>query len=203
MPPEDTKAPANVLLVLAGPAGSGKTTLCDRMVAEEPGFSRIVTATTRPPRERETDGVHYHFLSAAVFDEKVAAGAFLEWAWVHRKHRYGTLEQAVLGPLSQGRNLIINVDVQGVENFRKAAARLPLLARHMHSVYIDVPIALLRERLAGRGTDAQEEIDRRMRTAIEEERQKHLFDFVITSQSKEQDFLALREIWHRASGHQT
>ena len=82
---------APVFLVLAGPAGSGKTTLCERMVAEVPGFSRVITATTRPPRPGETDGVHYHFLTAEQFDAKVAAGAFLEWAWVHQKNRYGTL----------------------------------------------------------------------------------------------------------------
>src|SRR5580704_8740643 len=72
-----------VLLVLAGPAGSGKSTLCDRLVAANMGFTRVVTSTTRSPRKGEANGVHYHFFTPEDFDRKVKAGEFLEWAWVH------------------------------------------------------------------------------------------------------------------------
>lgn len=186
-----------VLLVLAGPAGSGKTTLCERMVAEHPEFSRVVTATTRDPRPGEVDGVHYHFLSPEKFDERVAAGAFLEWAWVHKKNRYGTLASAVLEPLAAGRSLIINVDVQGVENFRETARDHALLARHLGTVFINVPIPVLRERMAARGTEAEAEIEHRMRTAEGELRQAGGFDFVIESRDRETDFAALESIWRR------
>ena len=182
-----------VLLVLAGPAGSGKTTLCERMVAEVPGFSRIVTTTTRDPRPGEVNGVHYHFFSAAEFDARVAEGAFLEWAWVHRKNRYGTLASSVIDPLAAGRSLVINVDVQGVDNFRRAASMNPLLARHMGTVFIDVPISTLRERLGGRG-EAEAEIERRMVTAAGELAERQKFDFVIESRSRDEDFARLREI---------
>jgi guanylate kinase len=182
-----------VLLVLAGPAGSGKTTLCERMVAELPGFSRIVTTTTRDPRPGEVNGVHYHFFSPVEFDAKVAAGAFLEWAWVHRKNRYGTLASSVLEPLGAGRSLVINVDVQGVANFRRAATEHALLARCMGTVFIDVPIAVLRERLEGRGESAAE-IERRMVTAEAELTERSKFDFVIESRDREGDFARLREI---------
>lgn len=182
-----------VLLVLAGPAGSGKTTLCERMVAEVPGFSRVVTTTTREPRPGEVNGVDYHFFSPEEFDAKVAAGAFLEWAWVHRKNRYGTLASSVLDPLAAGRSLVINVDVQGVNNFRRAAAANPLLARHMGTVFIDVPIATLRERLTGRG-EAEMEIERRMITAEVELAERTKFDHVIESRSRDEDFARLREI---------
>jgi len=187
-----------VLLVLAGPAGSGKSTLCDRMVQEVPGFSRVVTATTRAPRTGEINGVHYHFLTAAEFDTQVAAGAFLEWAWVHQKNRYGTRAADVLGPLRAGRSLIINVDVQGVDSLRRAAAADVWLRRHMTTVFIDVPLAELRARLAGRGTDGAEEIARRMRTAEAELAQKDNFDQVIVSRSKDEDFAALQRIWRQA-----
>lgn len=187
-------ATSPVLLVLAGPAGSGKTTLCERMVAETPGFSRVVTSTTREPRPGEENGVHYHFFSAEEFDRRVTAGAFLEWAWVHRQNRYGTLASSVLDPLAAGRSLIINVDVQGVENFRAAARRHALLARHMGTVYIDVPIDELRVRLEGRG-ETEAEIERRMITAEQEQQERDKFDFVITSSTKEADFAALRKIW--------
>lgn len=190
--PED---PA-VLLVLAGPAGSGKSTLCERMVAEVPGFSRVITTTTRAPRPGEIDGVHYHFVTPEEFDRRVAAGAFLEWAWVHRKNRYGTLASSVLDPLARGESLIINVDVQGVENFRRAGGVHPLLARHLGTVFIDVPEPELRERLRRRG-ESPAEIEGRMQTARAELLEKDKFDFVITSRSREEDFRALLDIWRQ------
>lgn len=186
-----------VLLVLAGPAGSGKTTLCERMVAEVPGFERIVTTTTRSPRPGEVDGVHYHFLSPAVFDAKVAAGEFLEWAWVHKTgNRYGTLASSVLGPLAAGRSLIINVDVQGVQSFRKAALANPLLAKRMGTVFINVPIPELRVRLAGRG-ESEAEIAHRMETAERELLELGKFDFVVDSRNREDDFAELLAIWRK------
>jgi len=186
-----------VLLVLAGPAGSGKTTLCERMVAEVPGFERIVTTTTRAPRPGEVNGVHYHFFSPEQFDAKVDAGEFLEWAWVHKTgNRYGTLASSVLDPLAAGRSLIINVDVQGVQNFRKAAETNPLLAKRMGTVFINVPIPELRVRLTGRG-ETEAEIAHRMETAERELLEIGKFDFVVNSSNREADFQALLAIWRQ------
>jgi guanylate kinase len=197
---EDSASAAPVLLVLAGPAGSGKTTLCERMVAEVPGFSRVVTSTTREPRPGEVNGRDYHFFTAEEFDQRLAADAFLEWALVHRKHRYGTLASSVLDPLAAGQSLIINVDVQGVDNFREAAKNNLLLARHLATVYVDVPIDELRVRLTGRG-DSEAEIERRMVTAVKEQRERDKFDHVITSSSKGADFEALVQIWREITAH--
>lgn len=188
---------APVLLVLAGPAGSGKTTLCERMVAEVPGFERIVTTTTRAPRPGEVNGVHYHFFTPEQFDAKVAAGEFLEWAWVHKTgNRYGTLASSVLDPLAAGRSLIINVDVQGVESFRKAALANPLLAKRMGTVFINVPIPELRTRLTGRG-ESEAEIAHRMETAERELLEIGKFDFVVDSANREDDFAELLAIWRK------
>lgn len=187
---------APVLLVLAGPAGSGKTTLCERLVAEVPGFTRVITSTTRAPRPGEVNGVHYHFFSPEEFDARIAAGAFLEWAWVHQKNRYGTLASSVLEPLAAGRSLVMNVDVQGVDNFRRAAAANPVLARHLATLFINVPIPELRVRLGGRG-ESEAEIAHRMQTAERELLEIAKFDHVIESRDRETDFAALLAIYRQ------
>ena len=184
--------------MLAGPAGSGKSTLCDRLVAEVPGFSRVVTTTTRSPRPGETNGVHYHFLTAAEFDAKIAENAFLEWAWVHGARRYGTLASSVLDLLAQGQSLVISVDVQGVESFRRAAASNPLLARHMTTVFIVVDHERLIARMRFRAQDDENEIAGRMKTAERELREASKFDFLIESRSRDEDFAALLEILKQA-----
>lgn len=188
---------SSVLLVLAGPAGSGKTTLCERMVAEVPGFSRVVTTTTRSPRPGEINGVHYHFFSMPEFEERLARGEFLESAIVFGR-RYGTLASSVLPPLSGGRNLIMNVDVQGVDNFRRAARDNPVLARHLSTVFIRVPLDELRKRLESRAQDHPDEIARRLAEAERELAEAPKFDYIIESQSREEDFQALLKIWRAA-----
>jgi guanylate kinase len=168
------------------------------MVEEVPVFSRVITATTRAPRPGEIDGVHYYFLTPKQFDAKVAAGKFLEWAWVHQKNRYGTLASSVFEPLAKGESLIINIDVQGVENFRRAAREIPLLAIHLSTVFIDVPLPVLRKRMVRRGQDSEAEIMRRLKTAERELREAGKFDYKIVSRSKEDDFQALLKIWKQA-----
>jgi guanylate kinase len=187
-----------VLLVLAGPAGSGKSTLCDRLVTEDPSFARVITTTTRAPREGEVNGIHYHFFTPEQFDQRVAAGEFLEWAWVHGKRRYGTLASSVLEPLAHGQNLVMSVDVQGVESFRRAAATNPLLKRSMTTIFIVVDHERLVARMRGRAQDHEDEIAGRMKTAERELREAHKFDFVIESHTRDEDFAALRKILAKA-----
>jgi guanylate kinase len=187
-----------VLLVVAGPAGSGKSTLCDRLVKEVPGFARVVTTTTRAPRAGEVDGVHYHFLTPEQFDAKLAENAFLEWAWVHGKRRYGTLAQSVLGPLQAGQSLVISVDVQGVESFRRAVESYPLIGRRMTTVFILVDHERLVARMRARAQDDEAEIAGRMKTAERELREAHKFDFTIESRTRDEDFAALLAILEKA-----
>jgi guanylate kinase len=183
-----------VLLVIAGPAGSGKSTLCDRMVHDLPGFSRVVTTTTRAPREGEIDGVHYHFLTPEQFDRKIADGEFLEWAWVHGKRRYGTLESSVMDPMARGQSLVISIDVQGVDSFRQAARNNPLLASRMTTVFIVVDHERLVARMRARAQDNEEEIAGRMKTAERELREAHKFDHVIESRTRDEDYADLLRI---------
>jgi guanylate kinase len=189
---------APVLLILAGPAGSGKSTLCDRLVAANLGFSRVITSTTRSPRNGEANGVHYHFFTPAEFERKVAANEFLEWAWVHGDRRYGTLAASVLEPLARGQSLVLSVDVQGVESFRRAAAANAQLRRAMTTVFIRVDHERLLARMRGRALDHEEEIARRMATAEAEVREAPKFDHIIESRTREEDFEALLKIVEKA-----
>ena len=198
----DVAKPQTVLLILAGPAGVGKSTLSDRLVAEVPGFERVVTATTRPPRPKEVDGRDYHFLSPGEFDRRVAADAFLEWAWVHKEARYGTLKSAVLNRLPHA-NLVMNIDVQGVRSVRAAAERDPVLDHHLVTVFVAPDtFDVLRERILGRGPISAEELERRMASAAVEMLEKDSYDHVIHSRSKEEDFQALLGIWDEVRANQ-
>ncbi len=187
-PAERTGARDPVLLVVAGPAGSGKSTLCDRLVAAGMGFTRVVTSTTRAPRKDEVDGVHYHFFKPGEFDARIAAGEFLEWAWVHGERRYGTLAASVLGPLLLGKDLVMSVDVQGVESLRRIAGRNPFLKRAMATVFIVVDYERLLARMRERGKDDEAEIARRMATAAAELREAPKFDYIIESRTRDEDF---------------
>jgi len=185
-----------LLLVVAGPAGSGKTTLCQRLVAEGGGrIERVVTCTTRPPRAGEREGVDYYFKDDAALDRLVEEGAFLEWARVHAR-RYGTLRRAVEEKLERGVDLVMNVDVQGVINLRRAAATRPRLAERLATVFVAPPdMEELRRRLRERGKDGEEEILRRLDTAKREIRHWRLFDYAFCSRSKEADFADISSIF--------
>jgi guanylate kinase len=193
--------PAPVLLVIAGPAGSGKSTLCDRLVRERPEFSRVVTTTTRPPRAGEINGVHYHFFNPAEFRRRIADGEFLEWAQVHGDHEdrlYGTLKSSVFEPLAQGRSLIMSIDVQGVESLRRVARADERLQRAMTTIFIVVDRDRLISRMRERAMDHEDEIVRRMATAEAELREAAKFDHVIESHTREDDFATLLDIVEKA-----
>jgi len=186
----------SLLLIVSGPAGSGKTTLCDRLLAEfTPKLQRVVTATSRAPRPGEVDGVDYHFLSEEEFEHRVSIGAFYEHARVH-SCRYGVLRDAVLNHLDASQDLLLNIDVQGAATFRSAARVDPRMGDRIASVFI-MPRTLeqLFERLAGRGSDDDAEIARRMDTAKVEVRAWKSYDYCIQSGSREQDYEMIRAIY--------
>jgi guanylate kinase len=190
-----------VLLVIAGPAGSGKSTLCDRLVHERPEFSRVVTTTTRAPRAGEINGVHYHFFEPTEFRRKIARGEFLEWAQVHgdREDRlYGTLKSSVFDPLANGRSLVMSIDVQGVESLRAVARTDERLQRAMTTIFIVVDRERLIARMRARAIDHEDEIARRMATAEAELRAAAKFDYVIESHTRDEDFSALLDIVEKA-----
>lgn len=191
-------ATPHALVILAGPAGAGKSTLCERLVAEVPAFERVITATTRPPRPNETPGRDYHFYSEAEFDARLAAGGFLEWAWVHRKFRYGTPKTSVLDRLPHT-NLVMNIDVQGVRSIRAAAQEIPELRGRVVTMFVAPDsMEVLRERLLGRGAITDDELARRLQSAELELSERFSYDYIIHSRTKEQDFRALLDFWSQA-----
>ena len=148
-----------LLLVLSAPSGAGKTTLARRFVAGTPDAVFSVSATTRPPRGAERDGVDYHFLSPERFEAMVRAGDFAEWAEVHGR-RYGTPRENVESALRQGRVAVFDIDVQGGAQIE---AGWP---RQTATVFVLTPTpAELERRLRGRSTDSDEAIRARLAAA--------------------------------------
>ncbi len=170
-----------LLLLVSAPSGAGKTTLCNELLARDPGLARVVTCTTRGPRPGEKDGVDYHFLSEAEFRRCAAQGAFLEHATVHGRS-YGTLVAEVMDRLGAGRDVLLNVDVQGADTIRAAARTHAALGRALVTVFLAPPsLAELERRLRGRAQDAEEEIRRRLAVARKELAHWRKFDYVVVS----------------------
>lgn len=186
-----------ILLVVSGPSGCGKTTVCQRLVKTyTPNLQRVVTTTTRAPRPGEVNGVDYHFFTPEMFETKVQEGAFLEHALVY-KNRYGTLKESVYGPLKAGKDLVINVDVQGVMSFIEAAKKDPFLAHQMVTIFIRCPKEELERRLRSRGSDSEETIQRRLQASDDENKYASQFYLQIDSHDMDSDFEEMRNKYLR------
>lgn len=174
-------APRALLLLISAPSGAGKTTLCQQLLAARPDMARAVTCTTRSPRGSEQDGVDYYFLDADAFLKRVEAGHFLEHATVYG-HSYGTLKSEVLGKLREGRDVLLNVDVQGAATIRQQAQADPELHRALVSIFLTPPtFAVLEERLRRRATDAEPVIQKRLGVARQEIVHWKHFDYLLVS----------------------
>jgi guanylate kinase len=149
------------VLILSGPSGVGKTTICKRLLDEDDGIVYSISTTTRPKRSGEVDGVNYTFVSDEEFDRIEREGGFVEWARVHG-HRYGTPAGFIEESLKDGRVVLLEVDVQGGE-------RLSEIYPKGVSVFLLPPsFEALKERLKGRGTEDESVIARRVERAREE-----------------------------------
>ena len=164
--------PAGRLFVITGPSGVGKGTLIRRLLERMPDLELSVSATTRPPRPGERDGVEYHFLTEEEFDRMVHGGRLLEHA-TYSGNRYGTPRSEVEPRLAAGRSAVLEIEVQGARQIRET---MPEAVQ----VFIAPPSpAALRERLEGRGTDRPEAIARRLAAAKEELAARSEFGHVI------------------------
>jgi guanylate kinase len=181
-----------LLCVVSGPSGSGKTTLCRRFSESDAGAVYAVSATTRVPREGERDGVDYYFLDRSEFEAGIARGDFLEHAEVHGR-LYGTLRSEVLGHLAAGRDVLMDLDVQGAALVRGCDD--PEIRAALVDVFILLPgDEELVKRLRGRGTETPEELDLRLHNAREESRHWPEYRYTLVSSDRETDFETFRSI---------
>ncbi len=171
------------VIIFSAPSGSGKSTIVHHLISLHPEMEFSVSATSREPRGSERDGVEYHFLSNARFEELIAQDAFIEWEQVYRSHYYGTLKSEVQKIWDKGHVAIFDVDVKGGVNLKKYFGSKAL------SIFIKAPsIQELRRRLIGRGTDSAEAIEERVAKAAEELTYEDKFDAVVVNDELEKAF---------------
>ena len=169
------------LIIFSAPSGSGKSTIINHLLAKGLNLSFSVSATSRPPRGSERDGVEYHFLTPEEFRRRIDAGEFLEYEEVYKDRFYGTLKSAVEQQLERGENVVFDVDVVGGCNIKRHYGVRAL------SIFIQPPsVDELRRRLVARGTDAPEVIESRVAKAAYELTFAPKFDHVVVNDNLEQ-----------------
>jgi guanylate kinase len=172
------------LIVLAGPSGVGKGAIVARLLAALPDLELSISATTRQPRAREDEGRHYHFVERRTFDETVDAGGFLEWADIFGE-RYGTPREPVARALAEGRDVLVEIDVQGARQVKAAEPEAFM-------VFITPPsLEELERRLRTRGSETDQQIRRRLAKASDELAAEPEFDVTVVNDDLE---TAAREV---------
>ncbi len=162
------------LFIISAPSGAGKSTLCNELLNAFGNISYSVSFTTRKPREGERNGVEYHFITREEFRERIDAGRWLEWAEVHGNY-YGTSLDLLTEKLSEGENILLDIDVQGAAQILK---KFP----DSVTIFIMPPsMEVLEERLLKRGQDSREVIEKRLVNARDEIARKHLYRHVLVN----------------------
>ncbi|MEE2642842.1 MAG: guanylate kinase [Planctomycetota bacterium] len=173
---------ASRLVIISGPSGVGKSTVVKRVLEDSPvPLVLSISATTREPRDGEVDGVHYHFLSRQEFEERRQKGEFLEFKEVFRHGNwYGTLKSTVASGLSEGKWVLLEIDVEGAISVSNEYPDVLMIFLHPGSMEI------LEKRLRDRQSDSEESISRRLQVAAAEMAQSELYDHVIENRTIDQ-----------------
>lgn len=178
-----------LMLVLSSPSGAGKTTMSKRLLANDPQIGMSVSATTRAPRAGEIDGQDYHFVSQDQFDGLVATGQLLEWAHVFG-NRYGTPRAPVEAALTEGRDILFDIDWQGTQQLRQSQAGGDLV-----SIFLLPPsLEELEQRLKSRAADSDEVITQRMSRAADEISHWAEYDYILVNDDPGQCLHEIRSI---------
>lgn len=169
------------IIIFSAPSGSGKSTIINYLMQQGLNLHFSVSATSRPPRGAEQNGVEYYFLTPEDFKQRIAQGEFLEYEEVYKDRFYGTLKSQVDAQLAKGENVVCDVDVLGGQNIKKYYGQRAL------SLFIQPPsIEALRQRLEGRGTDSPEVINDRIARAEFELSFAEKFDHVVVNDDLQQ-----------------
>jgi guanylate kinase len=177
---------SGLLFVLSAPAGTGKTTLAEKLVTNMPRLIESVSYTTRPPRNNEIDGIHYFFISKETFEIKIAEGEFLEYAEVFG-HYYGTSKNFVQRQIENGKHILLVIDTQGAVAIKQK--------RDSILIFLAPPsLDVLKQRLLHRSTESFEEMQKRLAQAEHELAQMKFYDYCIVNDSLETAYDALRAI---------
>ena len=177
------------ILLISGPSGSGKSTLINRLMKEEKDIYFSISCTTREIRQGEKDGVDYYFLSVDEFKKCIENGEFLEWALVHKNY-YGTSLKPVLKAFEENKVVIFDIDVQGFDIARSK------FKDEITSVFITTKSSTeLRTRLEKRGTNSQEDIERRLNNAVGEMSHINDYDFLLINDDLEQTYDKFKSIF--------
>lgn len=192
-----------LLIVMSAPSGAGKSTLCDLLLQEFPEITYSVSCTTRAPRGQEEDGIDYFFLSKEEFDRRVREGLLLEHATVHG-NLYGTPADPVREAFAEGQSVLMDIDVAGAAQVREAVAKLPPgdpLREGFVDIFVKPPdMEELRRRLEGRGEDAPETIELRLRNAQGEMDRAGEFTYRVVNDDLDMAYRRLRDILLVKSG---
>ena len=169
------------MIIVSAPSGSGKSTIINYLMQQGLNLHFSVSATSRPPRGAELNGVEYYFLTPEDFKQRIAQGEFLEYEEVYKDRFYGTLKSQVDAQLAKGENVVCDVDVLGGQNIKKHYGQRAL------SIFIQPPsIEALRQRLEGRGTDSPEVINDRIARAEFELSFADKFDHAVVNDDLQQ-----------------
>jgi guanylate kinase len=190
-----TNPGAGLMVLVSAPSGGGKSSLCERLLQWSPRLMYSVSCTTRPPRGQEQNGRDYFFLERQEFERRIAAGDFLEHA-VYNQHGYGTPRAFVEQQLSAGRDVLLDIEVQGAlqvkHQVRQGGFAYP---ESLVMIFLMPPsLGLLERRLRKRGTDDEATIKRRLAVAEKEMAHWREYDYVIVSGDVEEDFAQGRAI---------
>ena len=176
-----------LLLIVSGPSGAGKGTLIAKMRKQDPSIHFSCSITTRSMRAGEVEGVDYRFVTREQYDEYARQDAFLEKADVH-EHSYGTLKSEVLGPLTEGRDVVVDVNPEG------AISLMDKLDDYVSVFILPPSFGSLRERLLGRKSETEKSIEIRLRNAREEMKTVHRYQYVIINDQVDSAFARLQGI---------
>ncbi len=169
------------VIIFSAPSGAGKSTLIGELLKTVPDLEFSISATSRPPRGKEKDGVEYYFFTEEEFKRKAGAGEFVEWEEVYPGTSYGTLKSEIERIWSKGHVILFDIDVAGALNLKK------LFGENALSIFVMPPsVGELEKRLYGRGTDSEETIRKRLAKAEQEIGYSVHFDRVIVNDSLDQ-----------------